>query len=229
MTKSLFRHKKAPPVGCFFGDCRKTLWVFPTKGLQSAARIICPSVTDKFHTGSLRGIFSHAHVGAPAPPAGGQGGEKPRTGTGGEDAGRKFPARPVRTPGRAHGLFEAHSGRTPWPRPQCCRFFPVPLLAIVYGEQAATPPPSKQRGGRASGGHTWPPNIKCGWCWPGAGVPGQRRRAASGGGGAKPRAALLPRCKHGPRGGGPAGRSSSLSPYTVAAVTYGDKKGPNGP
>ena len=161
------------------------------------------------------------------PPSGGAGGEKPRTGTGGEDAGRKFPARPVRTPGRAHGLFEAHSGLTPWPWPQCCRIFPVPLLAIVYGEQAATPPPLKQRGGRASGGHTWPPNIKCGWCWPGAGVPGQRRRAASGGG-AKPRAALLPRCKHGPRGGGPAGRSSSLSPYTVAAVTFGEEKAQTG-
>ena len=50
---------------------------FPTKGLQSAARIICPSVTDKFHTGSLRGIFSHAHVAREndfisLPPAGGK-------------------------------------------------------------------------------------------------------------------------------------------------------------
>ena len=35
---------------------------FSDKKLQSAARIICPSVTDKFHTGSLSGIFSHAHV-----------------------------------------------------------------------------------------------------------------------------------------------------------------------
>ena len=193
--------------------CRKNLRVFPTKGLRSAARIICPPVTDKFHTGSPSCIFSHAHVGAWSPPAGGAGGEKPRTETGGADAGRKFPARPVRTPGRVHGLFEAHSGRTTWPRPQFCRFFPVPLLAIVYGEQAATPPPLKQRGGRASGGHTWPPNIKCGWCWPGAGVPGQRRRAASGGG-AKPRAALLPRCKHGPRGGGDPLAAPLLCPRT---------------
>ena len=163
------------------------------------------------------------------PPSGGAGGEKPRTGTGGEAAGRKFPARPVRTPGRAHGLFEAHGGLTPWPWPQCCRLSPVPLLAIVYGEQAATPPPLKQRGGCASGGHTWPPNIKCGWCWPGAGVPGQRRRAASGGG-ARSRGPLCsPAANTGREGGGPAGRSSSLSPYTVAAVTYGDKKGPNGP
>lgn len=144
--------------------------------------------------GGIRGHLFH-------PPSGGAGGEKPRTVTGGADAGRKFPARPVRTPGRAHGLSEAHSGRTPWRWPQCCRFSLVPPLAIDNGEQAATPPPLKQRGCRASGGHTWPPNIKCGWCWPGAGVPGQRRRAASGGG-AKPRAALLPRCKHGPRGGG---------------------------
>ena len=59
--------------------------------------------------------------------------------TGGADAGRKFPARPVRTPGRAHGLSEAHSGRTPWRWPQCCRFSLVPPLAIDNGEQAATP------------------------------------------------------------------------------------------
>ena len=50
---------------------------FSTKGLQSAARIICPSVTDKFHTGSLRSIFSHAHVAREndfnfLPPAGGK-------------------------------------------------------------------------------------------------------------------------------------------------------------
>ena len=42
--------------------CRKNPEGFSTKGSQSAARIICPSMTDKFHTGSLRGIFSHAHV-----------------------------------------------------------------------------------------------------------------------------------------------------------------------
>ncbi|MFR5995687.1 MAG: hypothetical protein ACLUF9_09165 [Oscillospiraceae bacterium] len=51
--------------------------VFPTRGLQSAARIICPSQTDKFHTGSLSGIFSHAHVAREndfisLPPAGGK-------------------------------------------------------------------------------------------------------------------------------------------------------------
>ena len=59
------------------GNCRKTLRVFPTKGLRSAARIICPSMTDKFHTGSPRGIFSHAHVAREndlisLPPAGGK-------------------------------------------------------------------------------------------------------------------------------------------------------------
>ena len=58
-------------------NCRKTLRVFPTKGLRSAARIICPSVTDKFHTGSPRSIFSHAHVAREndlisLPPAGGK-------------------------------------------------------------------------------------------------------------------------------------------------------------
>ena len=70
--------KAVAPDGCRrFRDCRKTLRVFPTKGLQSAARIICPSQTDKFHTGSLRGIFSHAHVAREndfisLPPAGGK-------------------------------------------------------------------------------------------------------------------------------------------------------------
>ena len=58
-------------------DCRKTRRVFPTKGLRSAARIICPSVTDKFHTGSPSCIFSHAHVAREndfisLPPAGGK-------------------------------------------------------------------------------------------------------------------------------------------------------------
>ena len=55
----------------------KPLRVFPTKGLRSAARIICPSMTDKFHTGSLSCIFSHAHVAREndlisLPPAGGK-------------------------------------------------------------------------------------------------------------------------------------------------------------
>ncbi|MBD9139262.1 MAG: hypothetical protein EGQ75_03290, partial [Clostridiales bacterium] len=49
---------------------------FRQKDLQSAARIICPLQTDKFHTGSLSGIFSHAHVAREndfisLPPAGG--------------------------------------------------------------------------------------------------------------------------------------------------------------
>ena len=35
--------------------------IFLPKGLQSAARIILPQAA-KFHTGNLRGIFSHAHV-----------------------------------------------------------------------------------------------------------------------------------------------------------------------
>ena len=35
--------------------------IFLPKGLQTAARIILPQAA-KFHTGSLRGIFPHAHV-----------------------------------------------------------------------------------------------------------------------------------------------------------------------
>ena len=65
------------PFGALGKSVGKTLRVFPTKGLQSAACIICPSATDKFHTGSLRGIFSHAHVAREndfisLPPAGGK-------------------------------------------------------------------------------------------------------------------------------------------------------------
>ena len=65
------------PFGALGKSVGKTLRVFPTKGLQSAACIICPSQTDKFHIGSLRGIFSHAHVAREndfisLPPAGGK-------------------------------------------------------------------------------------------------------------------------------------------------------------
>ena len=56
------RSDKSPLLPKGARGCRKNRRVFPTKGSQSAARIICPSVTDKFHTGSLRGIFSHAQV-----------------------------------------------------------------------------------------------------------------------------------------------------------------------
>jgi hypothetical protein len=35
---------------------------FPTKGLQSAARRICVPPAHKFHTCSLRSIFSAAHI-----------------------------------------------------------------------------------------------------------------------------------------------------------------------
>ena len=50
---------------------------FPTKDLQSAARIICVPAAHKFHTCSLSSIFSHAHVAREndrnaLPPAGGK-------------------------------------------------------------------------------------------------------------------------------------------------------------
>ena len=68
-------HRKS--FRCAGEICRKTLRVFPTKGLQSAARIICVPMAHKFHTGSLRCIFSHAHVAREndfisLPPAGGK-------------------------------------------------------------------------------------------------------------------------------------------------------------
>ena len=52
---------------CLLGETKaifllaKKLRFFCQRDLQSAARIILP-LTAKFHTGSLRGIFPHAHV-----------------------------------------------------------------------------------------------------------------------------------------------------------------------
>ena len=152
---------------------------------------------------------------------------KRRAEAGGPPTGRKFPARPVRTPGWAHGLFEAPRGRPPCSPPAALHALSCRAAAcLLTASRPPHRPPSKQRGGRASGGHAWPPNIKCGWCWPGAGVPGQRRRAP-GGGGAKPRAALLPRCKHGPRGGGTR-RAHRLSVLDSPRHSR-RKKGPRGP
>ena len=45
-----------------FFTCRKPHSGFPTKGLQSAARIICAPMAHKFHTCSLKSIFSAVHA-----------------------------------------------------------------------------------------------------------------------------------------------------------------------
>ena len=112
--------------------------------------------------------------------------------------------RPVRTPGRAYSVGANARRGAPCPTAYNIRRWSLPH----YGEQAATPTPQKQRGGRASGGHAWPPNIKCGWCWPGAGVPGQRRRAPGGGREAEGRfGSPAPNTA---REGGPAGRTACL-------------------
>ncbi len=132
--------------------------------------------------------------------------------------------RPVRTPGRAYSVgANARRGAAPCPTAYNIRRWILPH----YGEQAATPTPKKQRGGRASGGHAWPLNIKCGWCWPGAGVPGQRRRAP-GGGGAKPRAALAPPHQIRPERGGTR-RAHRLFVLDSSGQASGVKKGPEGP
>ena len=62
-------------VALIYEPGEKTSFFLP-KGLQSAARIILPQAS-KFHTGSLRGIFPHAHVAEKNdlnffPPAGGK-------------------------------------------------------------------------------------------------------------------------------------------------------------
>ena len=43
-------------------NCRKTPAGFSDKLLQSAARIICPLMGDKFHTCSLRCVFCQVHA-----------------------------------------------------------------------------------------------------------------------------------------------------------------------
>ena len=43
-------------------DCRKTPSGLSDKLLQSAARIICPPLGDKFHTCSLRSVFCQVHA-----------------------------------------------------------------------------------------------------------------------------------------------------------------------
>ncbi len=67
MINKLFKQTKenAPLyAGRFPETVEKPLRGFPTIGLQSAARIICPPKADKFHTCSLRSIFRHVHAAA---------------------------------------------------------------------------------------------------------------------------------------------------------------------
>ena len=145
----------------------------------------------------------------PSPPPGGQGGAlNPGQGQPPGGGGGDMLTRPVRTPGRAYSVgANARRGAAPCPTAYNIRRWSLPH----YGEQAATPPPKKQRGGRASSGHAWPLNIKCGWCWPGAGVPGQRRRAPGGGGGREAEGRFgSPAPNTAREGGGPAGRTACL-------------------
>lgn len=134
--------------------------------------------------------------------------------------------RPVLTPGRAYSVgANARRGAAPCPTAYNIRRWSLPH----YGEQAATPPPpKKQRGGRASGGHAWPPNIKCGWCWPGAGVPGQRRRAPGGRGGREAEGRFGSPAPNTAREGGTR-RAHRLSVLDSSGQAFGVKKGPEGP
>ena len=47
---------------CPTSDCRKTPSGLSDRFLQSAARIICPPMGDKFHTCSLRSVFCQVHA-----------------------------------------------------------------------------------------------------------------------------------------------------------------------
>ena len=47
-----------------FLACRKSPPAFSARFLQSAARIICSHLANKFHTCSLSGVFVHVHAAA---------------------------------------------------------------------------------------------------------------------------------------------------------------------
>ena len=55
-------YKNAPHGGAFFETAQKGQGPFWAKGLQSAARIICPLMADKFHTCRPRSIFCQVHA-----------------------------------------------------------------------------------------------------------------------------------------------------------------------
>ena len=55
---------RQPNKGCLFASVKKALWAFFDSSLQSAARIICLLLADKFHTCSLISILGHVHAAA---------------------------------------------------------------------------------------------------------------------------------------------------------------------
>ncbi|MFQ9053686.1 MAG: hypothetical protein ACLR5H_11545 [Oscillospiraceae bacterium] len=70
-------YKNAPHGGAFFETAQKGQGPFWAKGLQSAARIICPLMADKFHTCRLRSFLPGTRPGKKwikfdLPPAGGK-------------------------------------------------------------------------------------------------------------------------------------------------------------
>ena len=102
----------------------------------------------------------------------------------------------------AYAMFAAREGQPP------ARYSPPHGLPFTASRPPHLPP-FRQGGGRASGGHACPPNIKCGWCWLGLLSPaGADARPA---GGARSRGLLwLPPRQIQAERGGTAGRTASL-------------------
>lgn len=141
--------------------------------------------------------------------------------TGGAAAGRKFPARPVRTPGRAHGLSEAHSGRTPWRWPQCCRRW----LLISASRPPHRPPLNSVAAVRAA---AIPGRRTLNAAGAGQGLGSPASADARPAGGARSRGPLCsPAANTGREGGDPLAAPLPC-PRTRSAVTFGEEKAQTG-
>ncbi len=95
----------------------------------------------------------------------------------------------------AYAMFAAREGQPP------ARYSPPHGLPFTVSRPPHLPP-FRQGGGRASGGHACPPNIKCGWCWLGLLSPaGADARPAGGGARSRGLLWLPPRQIQAERGG----------------------------
>ena len=103
----------------------------------------------------------------------------------------------------AYAMFAARDGQPP------ARYSPPHGLPFTASRPPHLPP-FRQGGGRASGGHACPPNIKCGWCWLGLLSPAGADARPAGGARSRGLLWLPPRQIQAERGGGTAGRTASL-------------------
>ena len=94
----------------------------------------------------------------------------------------------------AYAMFVAREGQPP------ARYSPPHGLPFTASRPPHLPP-FRQGGGRASGGHACPPNIKCGWCWLGLLSPAGADARPAGGARSRGLLWLPPRQIQAERGG----------------------------